>query len=140
MGKIYNQESQNEKRRSLRHRATFAERLLWKELKGKKIAGFKFRRQFSVGPYILDFYCPELKLAIEVDGASHDTPEAQERDRVRQSIIEGYGIRFLRIRDEEVKESMENVLMKLHEAVVAQPYRTSDATLPGKRTRLLGES
>jgi very-short-patch-repair endonuclease len=117
MGKIYNQKAQNEKRRALRQRATYAERLLWNELKGKKLAGFKFRRQFSVGPHILDFYCPELKLAIEIDGISHDTPVAQERDSVRQQFIERYGIRFLRVRDEDIRTHPDRALEKIREFV-----------------------
>lgn len=113
MGKIFNQRAQKEKRQRLRNDATFAEKLLWQELKGRQLLGYKFRRQHSVGPFVLDFYCPELKLAIEVDGISHDTPEAMEYDRRRQAIIEQYGIRFLRLRDELVKKNTDKALEKI---------------------------
>jgi len=67
------------------------EALLWARLKSKEL-GYKFRRQYSIGSFIVDFYCPELKLAIEVDGDSHFTDDAEEADRVRENEIESYGI------------------------------------------------
>ena len=110
-------ETSKEKRRALRRRSTEAERLLWQAVRNRQLLGYKFRRQHSVGPYVLDFYCPELKLAIEVDGISHDTPEAREYDKRRQAIIETYGIRFLRIRDEEVKANPNRALETIAEFV-----------------------
>lgn len=110
MSKIFNQNAQKEKRRTLRKRSTRAEKLLWQNLRDRGLEGFKFRRQFSVGPLVLDFYCPELKLAIEVDGYSHDSEEARKYDAERQEIIETYRIAFLRIRDEEVNENIEKTL------------------------------
>jgi very-short-patch-repair endonuclease len=68
----HNRPELKEVRKKLRNQATPAEAALWKLLSGKKCGGLKFRRQHSVGPYILDFYCPEAKLAIEVDGNAHD--------------------------------------------------------------------
>ncbi len=68
MNKIFNQNTQKEERRSLRRRSTKAERTLWQNLRERGFEGYKFRRQVSVGFFVLDFYCPELKLAIEVDG------------------------------------------------------------------------
>jgi very-short-patch-repair endonuclease len=61
------------KRRALRNNATKAERILWEKLKRKGLLGYKFRRQHSVGKFIMDFYCPELQIAIEVDGESHES-------------------------------------------------------------------
>ena len=113
MNKIFNQKIQKEKRRSLRRRSTKAERTLWQNLRNRGFEGYKFRRQFSVGFFVLDFYCPELKLAIEVDGYSHDSEEAKKYDTERQKIIEVYGVRFLRIRDEEVHEDIEKALKKI---------------------------
>ncbi|MBL7994232.1 DUF559 domain-containing protein [bacterium] len=113
MNKIFNQNTQKDKRRSLRKRSTRAEQLLWQNFRNRGIEGFKFRRQFSVGPFVLDFYCPELKLAIEVDGYSHDSEGAKKYDTERQKIIEVYRVRFLRIRDEEVHEDIENTLKKI---------------------------
>jgi very-short-patch-repair endonuclease len=64
----------------------------------------------SVGAYVLDFYCPELKLAIEVDGSSHDSEDAQEYDHIRQKTIEAFGIRFLRFTNRQVRYEIEGVL------------------------------
>lgn len=113
MNRIFNQKTQKEKRRALRKRSTRGERLLWQNLRNRSIEGFKFRRQHSVGPFVLDFYCPELKLAIEVDGYSHDSEESKKYDAERQKIIEVYEVRFLRIRDEEVHENIDKALDKV---------------------------
>ena len=96
---------------------TRAEIVLWYSLKGKQVLGYKFRRQHGVDQYILDFYCPELMLAIEVDGESHNSDEAQERDRKRQEQIERYGIRFLRFTDDEVLWNPDRVVAAIEERV-----------------------
>jgi very-short-patch-repair endonuclease len=72
MTKLFNKKSEKEKRRSLRNNMTEAEKILWLQLKNKRL-GVRFLRQFSVGAFVMDFYCPALKLAIEVDGATHNT-------------------------------------------------------------------
>ena len=80
--------------------------------------GYKFRRQHGVEQYILDFYCPELKLAIEVDGGSHRSTEAVKTDLQRQKEIERYGIRFLRFRDEDVLVEIDKVMKVIHDEVL----------------------
>ena len=80
--------------------------------------GYKFRRQHGVEQYILDFYCPELKLAIEVDGGSHRSTEAVKTDLKRQKEIERYGIRFLRFRDEDVLVEIDKVMKVIHDEVL----------------------
>jgi very-short-patch-repair endonuclease len=87
-----------------------AEVMLWARLRGKNLNGWKFRRQYSVGPYIVDFYCVESKLAIEIDGESHFVEGAEEYDRRRQVFIESIGIRFLRITNTDVYENLDGVL------------------------------
>lgn len=87
MTKAYNKKSLTLRRRALRHSMSKAEVILWKELSHRQMLGYKFRRQYSVDHYVLDFYCPRLKLAIEVDGDSHFVPGADEKDRVRQEHI-----------------------------------------------------
>ena len=116
MGRLYNQLSQKDKRQYLRNNSTRAERLLWTELKGSRL-GFKFRRQHSIGFFVLDFYCPELKLAIEVDGSSHDSEEAKKYDKQRQAIIEVYGVRFFRVTDDEVHGNIEKVSERIREEI-----------------------
>lgn len=84
--------------------------MLWRHLKGKQLGGLKFRRQYSVGAYVLDFYCPECKLALEIDGSSHDAEDAQAYDTARQRYIEALGIRFLRFTNQDVYNNVEGVL------------------------------
>ncbi len=83
---------------------------MWLNLKGRQTLGCKFRRQHGIGPYILDFYCPELQLAIEVDGATHEDPGTKAHDRRRQTVLERQGIRFLRFTDDQVLGHMELVM------------------------------
>ncbi|MBT6837968.1 MAG: endonuclease domain-containing protein [Bacteroidetes bacterium] len=96
--------------RYLRNNSTFAEVLLWNELKAKKVLGYSFNRQKPLGNYIVDFYCKKLGLVIEVDGSSHYTVEAAIKDEKRQAILEELGLSFLRFDDEEVRKDMNNVL------------------------------
>lgn len=110
MTRAFNKTSEKEKRRQLRNNMPPAEVLLWGKLKGKALSGYKFRRQFSVNKFVLDFYCPELKLAIELDGDSHFDPG---KDEERQRMIESYGIRFLRFTNEEVYKNLEEVLLRI---------------------------
>jgi len=83
-------------RRELRNQLTPAEAKLWDYLKGRKLEGRKFRRQHSIGPFILDFYCPAERVAIELDGQPHFTAAAAEYDRERGIFLAFYGIRVLR--------------------------------------------
>ena len=95
-----------------------AEVYLWTYLKGKQLLGYKFRRQFSFGKYITDFYCPKIKLAIEVDGESHILIKDTEYDRLRQKEIEALGIKFLRFNNEEMYDDMEAVLEKIKKFIL----------------------
>jgi very-short-patch-repair endonuclease len=79
MTRIFNRASEKEKRRALRKNMTKAEVLLWIQLKNRKLLGQRVLRQYSVGPYVVDFYIPKLKLAIEVDGATHSMTRAPQR-------------------------------------------------------------
>ncbi len=110
MTEVFNRQSEKPTRQSLRNALPVAELILWSKLKSCQICGRKFRRQFSVGPFVIDFYCPALKLAIEIDGDSHFHPGQQEKDRKRQEHIESFGIKFLRFRNNEVRENLRGVL------------------------------
>jgi very-short-patch-repair endonuclease len=94
----------------LRKDMTLSEVLLWNELKQKKMLGYDFDRQKPLDNFIVDFYCKELMLVIEIDGDSHDHEEAFKADVVRQQKLETYGVHFLRFDDREVKQDMKNVL------------------------------
>ena len=98
--------------RKLRNNSTLSEILLWEEIKNRKIFGYKFLRQKPIGNYIVDFFCNELKLVIEIDGDSHDN-ENFEYDIKRQKRLESIGLTMLRFDDLEVKKDMDNVLMAL---------------------------
>ncbi len=89
---------------------TKAEIVLWSKLKGKQLNGLKFRRQCSINNYIVDFYCPELKLAIEIDGDVHAYNSRIVYDKKRQKEIEALGIKVLRYTNNDVIQNIEGVL------------------------------
>ena len=96
--------------RKLRKNMTLSEILLWGQLKQKKMLGFDFDRQKPVDEYIVDFYCKDLMLAIEIDGGSHDFEEVYENDVIRQKRLESLAVRFLRFHDLDVKKNLNGVL------------------------------
>ena len=98
------------KRRELRKNRPPAEVILWSRLRGEQVAGCRFRRQYSVDIYVLDFYCPELKLAIEIDGASHEGDDAVEYDTHREHFIESLGISFLRFQNDQIYHALDAVV------------------------------
>ena len=90
-----------------------AEMALWQLLRNRQANGHKFRRQYSVDRYILDFYCPSAKLAIEIDGDSHFSEMAIRSDKARQKTVEAMGIRFLRFTNQNIYENLDEVLEKI---------------------------
>jgi cyclase len=96
---------------------TPSEVLLWEYLR-KKPLGYKFRRQHPLGQFIADFYCYALKLVIEVDGNIHDSPEAKEKDGIRQGMIESDGIKVIRFRNEEVNSKLETVIELIENNII----------------------
>ena len=96
--------------RELRKNSTLSEVLLWLKIKGKTM-GVEFHRQVPIDNFIVDFYCHELMLAIEIDGSSHD--DKQDYDQNRQLILENLGVKFIRFRDIDVKQRMGWVLEEL---------------------------
>ncbi len=107
---IHNRGEFKTRRRLLRANQTRAEQLLWDRIRNRMFHGLKFRRQHSVGPFILDFYCVSLKLAIEVDGPTHLSDEAKAYDQHREDHIKNYNIHFLRFTNQEIYENLEGVL------------------------------
>ena len=101
--------------KQLRSTMTEAEERLWSYLSGKKLDGFKFRRQHPLHAFIIDFYCHEARLSIELDGEYHFTPEQTAHDRERTKIIEGLGVRELRFTNAQVYLDIEGVLQKIRE-------------------------
>ncbi|GAB3204064.1 very-short-patch-repair endonuclease [Pontibacter aydingkolensis] len=101
--------------RQLRNNSTLGEVLLWQDLKGGAMLGLDFHRQKPLDSFIVDFYSPEMHLAIEIDGDSHDY--SYEEDKARQQRLELLGVRFLRFTDRQVKQEMDNVLRELKQWV-----------------------
>jgi very-short-patch-repair endonuclease len=110
MSTLINRGKQTPTRKYLRNNSTKAERLLWSRLKGRQMLDFKFRRQQGIGSYILDFYCSEVGLAIEIDGETHVTDDEIEYDKNRQREIEELGIQFLRFTNRDVFDNLDGVM------------------------------
>ena len=111
MKNINNLHHLKEKRKTLRKNLTPAEATLWLQLKNKQRLGMRFRRQFSVGNYILDFYCPSIKLAIELDGKHHiDSVNVRDNDFKRTQFLDTQGIEVIRFENELV---FKNIMMLL---------------------------
>jgi very-short-patch-repair endonuclease len=108
-----------EQARELRNNCTETEYLLWQRLKGKQMKGYDFHRQRPILYYIIDFYCTNLKLAIEIDGSVHNEEEIQLRDNKRQEQLKDYGIKFLRFKNDEVLFHIESVVARIEEWIVA---------------------
>ncbi|PKP29361.1 MAG: DNA methylase [Bacteroidetes bacterium HGW-Bacteroidetes-18] len=96
--------------RELRNNSTKSEIFLWLKLKNKQFYGYDFHRQKPIDNYILDFYCYELLLGIEVDGYSHQFLEVFNKDTIKEKRMKELGIAVLRFSDEQVQREMENVL------------------------------
>ncbi len=113
--KLSNSPSLKPLRRRLRTTLTPAEARLWTQLQKRQLAGRKFRRQHSVGCYVLDFYCPQERLAVELDGAAHDHERAVERDEIRTRYLESFGITVLRFENRDVIDNLDGVLRMIQD-------------------------
>jgi len=113
----FNRYADRDKRRYLRNNPTPAEKQLWQFLRNRKILGYKFRRQYGIDAYVVDFYCPKLKLAIEIDGRIHLLKAMKMADSERQEYIEQFEISFLRFTNHEVLNEIENVISRIEAEV-----------------------
>ena len=112
MTKVYNILKLKERRVALRTKQTLQEVLLWSRLRREQL-GFKFRRQHSIGGYIVDFYCPDKKLVIEIDGSQHFEKESKEYDNIRTHYFKGLDIKVLRFTNAEINTNIDGVLLKI---------------------------
>lgn len=103
--------------RELRKDATPAEKLLWEHIRNRKLNGLKFRRQHPIDKFVVDFYCHEKNLVIELDGSVHDVKINKDYDEARTAMLAGLGIYVLRFRNEEVVDNISLVLEKISETV-----------------------
>ena len=103
--------------RKLRKDMTLSEILLWQQIKGKQLLGYDFHRQKPIDEYVVDYYCPRLKLIIEIDGDSHEGKE--EEDKIRQEKLESLGLTVLRYWDWDVKSNVDGIVEHLREWIEA---------------------
>ena len=118
MNERWDWEATRDRARSLRAEATFAERLLWSRLRGRRGARTGFRRQAPIGGYIVDFCCRRARLVVEIDGRSHDSERAQRSDGARDRYLAGRGLLVLRFSNEEVIGALDAVVRRIGEVVV----------------------
>lgn len=113
----FNEASLKSRRQELRKNQTPQETELWNIIRNKKVLGLKFFRQYSVGSFILDFYCPLIHLAIEVDSGQHNEPSKKEYDLERSKFLESKGIITIRFWNNEITENIEGVFQKILETI-----------------------
>ncbi len=107
--------------RAQRRNSTPAEETLWAALRSRRLAGLKFRRQHPYGPFILDAFCVEHQLEVELDGGIHANPSQAAHDAARTEFLKAHGIRVLRFSNEEVESNLAEVLRKILEATDLTP-------------------
>jgi len=107
--------------RELRHDTTEAEQILWSFLRNRKLSNLKFRHQHHVGNHVLDFYCAEKKLCIELDGSIHELADQKERDKARTALLSARGITVLRFQNSEVQSQIGAVLERIRQAATSPP-------------------
>ena len=112
MNKIFNNKNQKHIRKNLRKTMPKGEILVWQRLKNSKL-GYKFRRQHGIDNYVVDFYCPKLKLAIEIDGKTHDFLDSISYDKERQKELENLGVKIRRFYSEDIFEDLNYVVEQI---------------------------
>src|SRR5512143_1565371 len=117
--------------RALRREQTAAEKRLWSAVRNRQLAGLKFRRQHPNGQFILDMFCVERQLAVEVDGGIHLKPEQAARNEARSEYLALYGIRVVRFTNEEIDSNLPDVLRKIVDAA-SSPLQMTAASSSGE--------
>ncbi len=123
MNAFFNRRDETEKRWQLRRSIPDAEVILWSRLKGRQLLGCKFRRQFSVGSFVIDFFSVEIKLGIELDGDSHFQVGATEYDRKREQFIQSFGIKTLRFLNTEIYDNLDGVMEMIGREILQRRER-----------------
>ncbi|MDD5110227.1 MAG: endonuclease domain-containing protein [Patescibacteria group bacterium] len=118
---IYNRSASKPQRRRLRKNFTDAERLLWGKLRNRQVLGMKFFRQYGVGPYILDFYTPARRLAIEIDGGQHGETTQVKYDRQRTEYLGKFTIAVIRFQNSDVMKNIDGVIEQIVSALTVNP-------------------
>lgn len=110
MPTLFNRQRDKQKRNQLRHALPQTEVILWSRLQGKQLNGFRFRRQHGIGRYVADFYCPAVKLVIEIDGDSHFTDQAEKYDEQRNEYMRMLGLKVIRFTNQDIRKNLSTVL------------------------------
>ncbi len=114
---IYNEKILESRRRDLRVKQTEAEKILWQKLRNRQINGFKFFRKYSIGKYIADFYCSELRLVIELDGSQHYEENSLEYDKIREEFMKNLDIKTIRFNNLDVFKNLDEVMERVYDEV-----------------------
>jgi very-short-patch-repair endonuclease len=132
---LRNDPTLKQRRRELRRNQTEADKTLWTRLRNKQFYGMKFFRQYSIGPYILDFYCPTAKLAVELDGGQHNQLENKEYNAARSEYLKALGIEVMRFWNNEVLLDIQSILAGLGLRVNSTTPPLSPLTLRGDEAK-----
>jgi len=116
VGHYKNRSSFKQRRKNLRNQSTKSEIIFWQKIKNKQL-GVKFRRQYNIGYFIVDFYCHELKLIIELDGSIHYEEEINEHDKIRQKVLENNGYIIIRYSNHKILDDIDSVVSNLKIAI-----------------------
>jgi len=116
--KLFNPKHTKAQRKYLRNNSTKSEIILWTKFKGRNLSGYKFRRQHGVGNYILDFYCPSLNLAIEIDGEPHFSKSGKQKDQKKDQFLNEAGISVLRFTNNDILQNIEGVVTALENHIL----------------------
>jgi very-short-patch-repair endonuclease len=135
MSIVFNNKAYTARRRALRRSLSKAEAVLWLHLSRKQMNGLKFRRQYSVNQYVIDFFCPELKLAIEVYGDSHYGSLTEKYDNERQKYIESFSIHFMRFINDDVYNNIDGVLQTIYDWTERYKDKNTPPHIPSSMRR-----
>jgi len=116
VGHYNNRSSFKQRRKNLRNQSTKSEIVLWQKIKNKQLA-VKFRRQYNIGYWIVDFYCHQLKLIIEIDGSIHHEEDVVKHDQIRQKILENKGYTIIRYSNHKVLDDIDSVVSNIKMAI-----------------------
>ncbi len=117
--KLRNRKPLKARRKELRNDATYHEIILWSRLRKSQL-GYKFRRQYSFGSYVVDFYCPERRLIVEIDGWQHGELEGKQYDNDRTRYLEEFGMKVLRFWNGDINQNIEGVILEIERCLREQ--------------------
>jgi very-short-patch-repair endonuclease len=126
---LFNKHETLIKRKRLRKNQTKTEKILWKHLRRRGFSGLKFYRQYGIGPFITDFYCPKYKIAIEIDGCQHYTKRGLLYDANREKYMLRFGIKTIRFTNRDVLSKLECVLNAIRNEMVQRAVELSPSPL-----------